>query len=256
MAKKVYVLTERDRDALQEALAEERRRPVSVPNRPSAEDWETETTPEVYVILTPADGIDAYAGGEVPSAECQVYRLARIDGVDALESVPGLTRRVYNTSGVGVAGSARGLGARDKFGQWYVLGAPCVFRAPPPAATGTGTAGLPGSLMMTATLCGCWTGDAVDANLVSGATDTYQTPAFPPSGCSGVGDLVFTVYRPVGSTDWYLLVNEGGVSVASAGPVTPTSEEPLVLEFANVGFSGASTMCPGGVIGVTFEEIP
>lgn len=257
-----YVLSESDVRVLRDLLRRDERQILSPRNRPSALELEEELFPEVYVILTPSDGIDAYSGGDVPSAVCQVWRLIRSGSNDLLERVDGLTREVYNLSGMAVAGSARGLAARDKFGQWYVIGAPCVFRAPPVTGTGTGTGtSLPASLYATVVpscASGCWTGDGVDAPEVLGPSfPTYQTASFPPSGCSsGLGLIQMTAYQVDNSDDWYLLITLNGSDIGGAGPVTASPLNPYTITFSGVTLLN-HILCTGGSgLTVTFQELP
>ena len=65
---KAYVLSERDKAVLKETVNEVRRALMNAPGRSKGEprDGETEPAPEIYVALTPPDGIP---GMHVPNGE-------------------------------------------------------------------------------------------------------------------------------------------------------------------------------------------
>lgn len=135
---RAFLLTEKDRDLVNELLAEARRARRNPPLRmvPSQEDPQA---PEVYIALTPALGIPALVadenygtgtgsgtgtlmgGANTPgSAECSIYRILQTEGVDDLWAVPGVTRKVFNLSETAVPGNRWVKVSRDKFGSWLV----------------------------------------------------------------------------------------------------------------------------------------
>ncbi len=141
-----FLLTPRDRELINEILAEHRRRVErnKVRNLPPDEL----DTPEHYIALTPDDGIPALEPGEegsentgtgmgsivVPSpsraipgsAECRIFRLVREAGQGDeefayLEEVEQFSKVVYNLSLTAVAGDTWVHIIREKYGPWWAL---------------------------------------------------------------------------------------------------------------------------------------
>lgn len=104
---------------------------VNTPQRPAVAVhsvyMDTSQAPELYVALTPEDGLpSSETVGTVSTlettlegAECQVYYMVVDDG--ALAPIDGLTPRVYNLSSKEVGGGNWVLIARDKSGTWYAI---------------------------------------------------------------------------------------------------------------------------------------
>jgi hypothetical protein len=154
-----YVLSEMDVRLLRELVAQQRRGVRNTTGRPRVEVETDPVAPEVYVARTPGDGIPQLAevslgtgtgtgttvGEDIEvvlgSAVCDVYRLdVSPGGGDAtLTPVTGLTRRVFNLFGEGIAGGRWLPVAREKYGAWLAM--TLVTAADDEYGTGTGTGG-------------------------------------------------------------------------------------------------------------------
>ncbi len=165
---KGFILNEADRDALEAMLEEFRGRRLNTTGRPRPGEDLIIQAPEVYAAKAPEAGIPALTFSVGPgetgtgsdsvntavitpgSAECEVYRLldsAGTDGSVFLESAD-FTRTVYNLSTERAPGNAWALIARDKFGSWWLAGAPFGPDLPEPGTgtgTGTGAVTIPGA---------------------------------------------------------------------------------------------------------------
>jgi hypothetical protein len=133
-----FFLKDSDRKVLMSLIDEAKRRPRNTTGRPrdSRIDDEEMPAPEVYVALTPPDGIPALQGdsgsqtgtgtgtgqpgpGDIPGhADCAIYRKLDLDGDPVLEPM-GITRDVYNVATVAVSGNTWVLIERDKLGTWW-----------------------------------------------------------------------------------------------------------------------------------------
>lgn len=111
-------LTDSDHAALREMLRERQGGRVNAPNRqPSrlAEEQSGHQAPEVYIALTPADGIPARVSTTPGSAECVIQH---IDSTGDLAEVASFTQPVYNVSTSAIAGEEYISVKRDKYGTW------------------------------------------------------------------------------------------------------------------------------------------
>lgn len=111
-------LTDSDHAALREMLRERQGGRVNAPNRqPSrlAEEQSGHQAPEVYIALTPTDGIPARVGTTPGSAECVIQH---IDSTGDLAEVASFAQPVYNVSTSAVAGDEYISVKRDKYGTW------------------------------------------------------------------------------------------------------------------------------------------
>lgn len=140
---KAYSPDEGDLEALRAMLARQRRATTGAENRPHRRAKLPEA-PEVYVAKVPPGGIppmfsavSQVAPKAVPGGvECQIYRLDLATG--DLETVPGLTRRVYSLGTAHVQGGSTTPVVRDKFGTWWVTCSDCVYPFGTGVDTGTG----------------------------------------------------------------------------------------------------------------------
>lgn len=146
MAKKITAFGDKGIREIQNLIREEQHRTRNTSGRgrdPSldAQDW---LPPEVYVALTPPEGIDALsidtdtgtgtelAGtgtgeGNTPGfADCDIYRVIHAgtppDDTPNLHPVGSLNKRVHNISSTPIGGSTWILVIRDKFGIWFASG--------------------------------------------------------------------------------------------------------------------------------------
>lgn len=119
-----YLLSESDREAIQEMLRQWKRMPDEPLSRHVKEPLYQ--APEVYVARTRSGGIPALSdeadvgtapGPDQPGyAECDIYQLLQSG---ELEIIDGLTRRVHNLSSSAIAANTWILVVRDKFGKWF-----------------------------------------------------------------------------------------------------------------------------------------
>lgn len=128
----VFVLTEKDKELLQQIITAVKNEVLGQINRPNFTGQENDhQAPEVYVALAPEDGIPAVDPGEdlmslsddsPGAAECAIYSI-NLDGDGNLSFLPvsTLTKKVYNLSSTEVPGSTWLPVARDKFGRWLSL---------------------------------------------------------------------------------------------------------------------------------------
>lgn len=132
MAETVYFLTADDVIAIKKIIEAEKNRGVNNYGRPKVGtvDHEEQQAPEVYVARTPQEGIDGLVADESGNledslnyADCDIYRLNRLETSSKLERVGTLSKRVYNLSTTSVQGDRWVPVARDKCGSWYVMGA-------------------------------------------------------------------------------------------------------------------------------------
>lgn len=127
-----YVLSEADVVLLREVVRRSGVNPGNVPGRPAVPP-PLSYAPEVYIALTPGDGIPALnrggttgtgsteANDDVPGyADCQVYKLDTTGATPDFMEVSGLVRNVYNLGTAAVPGGTWVLAHRDKFGHWFV----------------------------------------------------------------------------------------------------------------------------------------
>lgn len=127
MAEQLYGLTLEQTRFIDEMMARERRRPVSMPRRDVHLDLPQ--APEVYIAQAPAGGIAALTGnldtgtgtgtleGAVPgSAECTIYRLLDRE----LKLVPEFTKTIYNFGSTAILPLDWIKVSRDKWGTWWV----------------------------------------------------------------------------------------------------------------------------------------
>lgn len=151
MAEKRYYLTERDRKRLDDLLDRFQRQVVNTTGRPGPPP-DDHTAPEVYIALTPSDGLPGLgeetgtgtgtAEGEgatgtgseqtecttTPgSAQCYIYRILQ-DPTEptcgpSLQLVDVFPKTVYNVYTEDIPGNTYIVVWRDKFGSW-VTGAP------------------------------------------------------------------------------------------------------------------------------------
>jgi len=123
------VFTEGDLEVLREIVRERRQRGKATPRRPAVPD-DPYMTPEVYVALTPADGIPAVIESDdtgtafgdrdvAGCAFCDVYRLVPYAGNNKkLEKVGDLQKLVHNVFMIDLPGNRFVPVARDKYGDW------------------------------------------------------------------------------------------------------------------------------------------
>jgi hypothetical protein len=141
-----YILSGADRDKLQRLFDEWARRQHNTQNRPNFRGLDNEQwlAPEVYIALTPPEGIPAVAFEpgtatssalftDVPifSGLCQVYKGITASSIgtgtgtsfeDLLIPVKLMTpMRVFNYSNSDLPGGVWILIARDKFGTWFAV---------------------------------------------------------------------------------------------------------------------------------------
>ena len=151
MPDKLYGLTEKDREQVQDLVDGFERKWGNVPGH-SVPVLDDPMAPEVYIARTPAGGIPALTEGvgtgtgtgsgcdydEPGYATCPIYRILPPTGTGShdcdhhIEPVNGLTRTVFNLSSSSVAGNSWVLVVRDKWGSWFV----------PPSGGGGGEAGV------------------------------------------------------------------------------------------------------------------
>ncbi len=122
------VLSDADKKILQDLIA--RSRQLAAARLPPQPDDPTDLAPDVYIALTPPEGIPALSGTSPGAAECDVYQLV---GDDLVLSVPNVT--VYNLSASDCAADAWVVTVKDKFGAWWVLASGTTD----PDGTGTST---------------------------------------------------------------------------------------------------------------------
>lgn len=170
MANKILSLSEEDAEVLRRFIRELKQNPR--PQSRYREEREIGQSPDVYVALTPTEGIPAVTDATgtgiydvANSAECNVYRLVRDTNGQQLRQIDGLTRIIHSLSADDVPGDMYVLVERDKFGSWWISGTASNSATTPPTTpptclevvvqetdlrcettTGTGTVALGGSL--------------------------------------------------------------------------------------------------------------
>ncbi len=123
-----YVLSESDKQAIQDLLSAKRsRRTPSRTQHPN----ETSQSPEVYIARTPHDGIAAlvlepgtgsFQENDQPGyADCTIYQVTGEDSVPTLQQTAAIDKRVYNLSTSDIAGDTWVIAVRDKFGVWCAV---------------------------------------------------------------------------------------------------------------------------------------
>lgn len=125
----IYGLNEEDRNALQDFMAKvnQLQAMVNTQGRAISAKEDDHQAPEVYVAITPEDGIDALIisddGGPVPGqALCNIYKLVQLETSYELQSIGEDTLKlVNNLSTDGLDGDEFLLVIRDKFGDWYAV---------------------------------------------------------------------------------------------------------------------------------------
>ncbi len=140
-----FVLSEADKALLERLAQESKNRPIRGSGGGDPEPV-VGTAPEVYIAITPVDGIPAIDAFVPGSAECDVYRilLNEVGTADPPETEPGLelvdgvTRTVYNLTESAIIGESWVLVVRDKFGSWIAIWTV--------ALPGTGSGGFNGAV--------------------------------------------------------------------------------------------------------------
>lgn len=124
----IYGLSEGDRNTLEDALYQLKQLQsiVNTPNRSIRRD-DDPPAPEVYVALTPPDGIPATSAGTGPitpgSAECDIYKQIEYETGAELQPIgEDVFKVVNNLSTSDIPGDIFIPIARDKGGDWYALG--------------------------------------------------------------------------------------------------------------------------------------
>lgn len=136
-----YLLSQADRDLIQEIISTVKAELQNTTNRPDA-TADDHMAPEVYIARTPSEGIAALAseeevgtGSGSPSdtsntpgcAFCDIYKIRTIgtslegDCLDDLVRIPTLNKKVYNLSESDVEGDTFVQVNRDKFGRWLAV---------------------------------------------------------------------------------------------------------------------------------------
>lgn len=128
-----YLLSESDRDAIQELLRTWRKSPDPLTRHI---EHPLLYAPEVYIARVGDTGIsglndDADIGtapgaGSPGSAECNIYQLLE---TGELEIIEGLTRTVYNLRATAISANTWILVVRDKFGRWISVDTSAVSAA-------------------------------------------------------------------------------------------------------------------------------
>lgn len=151
-----YLLSAADRDLLQELLRDKSRNKKEMVRGNQIEPAVSQA-PEVYVARTGETGIAAltdeagtgsgtHAGYDRPGvADCDIYRLFTIDGINQLEPVEGLSREVFNLSLTAIDPNTWILVARDKFGRWYTILGVIGAEGPTGPTGATGSTGATGA---------------------------------------------------------------------------------------------------------------
>lgn len=125
-----YVLSKESLNTIR-AIVKEYKDKVQRPSTSSEGGIEDQEfpAPDVYVALTPADGIPALTTesgvgteDEPGYADCEVYRLVTSpDGLKVMAPVYNLTKRVYNLASTAYDGDNWVLVIRDKLGIWWAI---------------------------------------------------------------------------------------------------------------------------------------
>jgi hypothetical protein len=127
VADKIYALSEKDHQILQEFLRYQRKLRVNPLHYPTVKD--DMQTPDIYVAQAPSGGLAQIkpeeesgftgTGFEAGAADCQIYRVVLDDNSNPhLEAVSALIRTVYNVSGRDILEHAYFPVVRDKWGSW------------------------------------------------------------------------------------------------------------------------------------------
>lgn len=145
-----YFLSAKDRETIKRVVDDYLGKRGNTTGRPREGhvDHEEHQAPQLYVALTPEDGIpgldiappetgtgtgtggDVFVGDDIPGyATCNIYRVVPTvplgdTSTPALEPITGLTKTVYNTSAISVPGYTWIIVARDSFGSWLVVTPP------------------------------------------------------------------------------------------------------------------------------------
>lgn len=112
----IPVLSAQDRSILKRMIDDWRHAPKAAPGRGSTLPEPAKQAPDVYIALTPPDGIPARVGLIPGSAECAIWKLSEGSLVDA-----GFTlETVTNLATSPVSGNEYVCVKRDKFETWIV----------------------------------------------------------------------------------------------------------------------------------------
>jgi hypothetical protein len=110
-------LTDEDHRLLKDMINDRKGGRVNSPSRSSqlfSEQDANHQAPEVYVAMTPVDGIPARVDTTPGSADCNIYRIVN----DLLEKVFSFTHKVYNLKDSDIDGDSYISVKRDKYGTW------------------------------------------------------------------------------------------------------------------------------------------
>ena len=122
-------LTPEDKKLLQWVLDEARKRWQNAQSRPPVGHDQPHQAPEVYIAITPEDGIPGLTFGEgtgtgtggdsyTPgSAECNIYQI-----VGGILVYAGFSKIIYNLSVDAIPRRTAVETSRDKFGEWLISG--------------------------------------------------------------------------------------------------------------------------------------
>lgn len=111
-----YLLSQEDRDLIQEFLKQNRGRSFNtLRGGPAAGDQFF--TSDIHVAKAPVGGIPARSGNTPGKVEdVQIYRLGTDD---ILAEIPGLVKTIHNLSTSAIAEDEYVRVVKDKFGEWY-----------------------------------------------------------------------------------------------------------------------------------------
>lgn len=122
MPEKLYALTEDDREAIADLIAErmqEQRNPRQQARRQSQS---YQQAPGTYVVKTPSSGIPGMVSTVPASANCDIYQIIP-DGTNfKLQLVSAASVAVFNTSSTPISANTWVIVTRDAFGKWLLSG--------------------------------------------------------------------------------------------------------------------------------------
>lgn len=201
------ILTDADHKLIQEFLNKARQRVVNTQNREGVNIEDDIQTPDVYVALTPLNGIPAMSGGYPGYETCEVFQLlptqfAPTPGSGTGSESPAADRpyqlndagfqilEVFNLSDVDIAGESYIVVEKDKWGRWLARD---VNPASPPSLslTVSGAALLTPYSVTTNTPANLSFDPNVFAMIVSGGIDSI-TSRYAGDGPAGIGILSAT----------------------------------------------------------------
>lgn len=116
---KIKTLPDADIALLARMIDRERKRPLN--NAPEPEPVIPPSSSNVFILKTPATGIDAINGPVPGFADCAVYKIVPVGSSYNLVAVPNLKKRCFNLSGSKVSGDKYIVALQDRFGCWPVI---------------------------------------------------------------------------------------------------------------------------------------